>query len=310
MAGEKIAPREIDEVLDRASRGGGGGELRGPARPGARWSRRRSSSAVRRRRRSCSRFCREHLADFKIPPRLHIVECIPRAPTGKIQRRCCAEQLEHGMRIAIVGAGATGGFLGARLARAGGGRRPGRARAAPGRHARAGLRLIEPDGESVVAVEATDDLSALRGADAVILTLKAHSLPAMAARLAATARPRPVVVSAQNGIPWWYFQRHGGELDGTRLRTVDPGGVIAARSIRSASSAAWSTRPRASSLRASSSTSRAIGFSLGELDGSRSERMPGALRALIDGGPEGPGPAADPPGDLAQAARQRRLQPV
>ena len=130
------------------------------------------------------------------------------------------------MRIAILGAGATGGFLGARLARAG----ADVVLIARGPHLLAmsvtGLRLMTPDGESTVKVEATDDLAAVRDSDFVFVTLKAHSLPAIAERLAASLGDGTTVVSAQNGIPWWYFQRHGGELEGTHLETVDPGGII------------------------------------------------------------------------------------
>ena len=131
------------------------------------------------------------------------------------------------MRVAILGAGATGGFLGARLARTG----ADVVLIARGPHLQAmreaGLRLIEPDGESIVRVEATEDFAAIRGADAVFVTLKAHSVPAIAESLAANLGADTAVVSAQNGIPWWYFQRHGGELDGTYLETVDPRGMVA-----------------------------------------------------------------------------------
>ena len=117
------------------------------------------------------------------------------------------------MKVAILGAGATGGFLGARLAKAG----AEVVLIARGAHLRAmtesGLRLIEPDGVSTVRVNATDDLGVLRSVDAVFVTLKAHSLPAIAERLAANLGAGTAVVSAQNGIPWWYFQSEGGLLD-------------------------------------------------------------------------------------------------
>ena len=121
------------------------------------------------------------------------------------------------MRIAILGAGATGGFLGARLAKAG----TEVVLIARGPHLHAmresGLRLIEADGETTVPVEATDDLAAIRSSDFVFVTLKAHSVPAMAAGLAANLGQDAAVVSTQNGIPWWYFQRHGGEAHGFEL---------------------------------------------------------------------------------------------
>ena len=186
------------------------------------------------------------------------------------------------MRVAILGAGATGGFLGARLARAG----TDVVLIARGPHLQAmresGLRLIEPDGESIVRVEATDDLESVRSADFVFVTLKAHSVPAMAGRLAASLGAGTAVVSAQNGIPWWYFQRHGGELDGTHLETVDPGGMIG-RMIDPQRVIACIVYP-ATSVVAPGIVRHVEGerFSLGELDGSHTERI-AALSGLLTG---------------------------
>jgi 2-dehydropantoate 2-reductase len=74
----------------------------------------------------------------------------------------------------------------------------------------------------------TGDLEAIGHADVVFLGVKAHSLTALAPQLRPLLGPDTVVVSTQNGIPWWYFQNYGGELDGLHLERVDPGGVIAA----------------------------------------------------------------------------------
>ena len=186
------------------------------------------------------------------------------------------------MRVAILGAGATGGFLGARLARAG----ADVVLIARGSHLQAmresGLRLIEPAGESIVRVEATDDLEAVRSADFVFVTLKAHSVPAIAERLATSLGAGAAVVSAQNGIPWWYFQRHGGELEGTHLETVDPGGVIG-RTIDPQRVIACIVYP-ATSVVGPGIVRHVEGerFSLGELDGSRTERI-SALSGLLTG---------------------------
>ena len=186
------------------------------------------------------------------------------------------------MRIAILGAGATGGFLGARLAKAG----AEVVLIARGPHLRAmresGLRLIDQDGETTVPVEATDDLAAIRSSEFVFVTLKAHSVPAMAAGLAANLGHDAAVVSAQNGIPWWYFQRHGGELEGIHLETVDPGGVIA-RTIdprRVIGCIVYS----ATSVVGPGVVEHVEGerFSLGELDGIQTERIT-ALSALLTG---------------------------
>ena len=123
------------------------------------------------------------------------------------------------MRFTVLGAGATGGFLGACLARAG----FDVTLVARGAHLEAmrsrGLRVVEPDGsEFTTHPECTDDLAAAREADVTFVTLKAHSLPALAPRLGGGS----TLVFAQNGIPWWYFAGSG-----RRLESVDPGGRIA-----------------------------------------------------------------------------------
>ncbi len=186
------------------------------------------------------------------------------------------------MRVAILGAGATGGFLGARLARAG----ADVVLIARGTHLQAmresGLHLIEPGSESIVRVEATDDLEAVRSADFVFVTLKAHSVPAIAERLAASLGAGTAVVSAQNGIPWWYFQRHGGELEGIHLETVDPGGMIG-RTIDPRRVIACIVYP-ATSVVGPGIVRHVEGerLSLGELDGSHTERI-SALSGLLTG---------------------------
>lgn len=131
------------------------------------------------------------------------------------------------MKYAIVGAGAIGAFAGAMLARAG----EDVTLIARGPHLRVmqehGVRVRGEIGEFAVHPVATDDPAAAGPVDVVLLTLKAHGLAAMAPRLAPLIGDDTCVVSAQNGIPWWYFYRHGGEWEGTHLETVDPGGVIA-----------------------------------------------------------------------------------
>lgn len=132
------------------------------------------------------------------------------------------------MKIVIAGAGAIGGYIGARLAHAG----ADVVLFARGPHLRAmqqqGVRVISPDGDFSVHPAVTDDLGTIGAADVVFLGVKAHSLTGLAPKLRPLLGPDTVVVSTQNGIPWWYFEGHGGELDGLRLERVDPGGVIAA----------------------------------------------------------------------------------
>jgi 2-dehydropantoate 2-reductase len=151
-----------------------------------------------------------------------------------------------------------------------------------------GLRLIEVDGETTVPVEATDDLTAIRSSDFVFVTLKAHSVPAIAEGLAANLGPNTAVVSAQNGIPWWYFQRHGGDLDGIHLETVDPGGVIG-RTIdpeRVIGCIVYA----ATSVVGPGIVQHVEGerFSLGELDGDQTERIAALSRVLTEAGLKAP----------------------
>jgi 2-dehydropantoate 2-reductase len=192
------------------------------------------------------------------------------------------------VKFVIVGAGATGAFLGARLARAG----VDVTLVARGAHLAAmrerGVE-VRSDGESFVAhPPCTDDLSIVVEADAVILTLKAHSLPEIAPRLGPLLGPKTAIVTAQNGIPWWYFERHGGPLDGTRLRTVDPGGVIAMH-LEARRVIGCVVYP-ATSIIAPGVIQHLEGnrFSLGELDGTATERCRAIAGALIKSGFKAP----------------------
>lgn len=127
------------------------------------------------------------------------------------------------MKICVFGAGAIGGYMGAKLAQAG----AEVSLVARGPHLAAmqsgGLRLIEESGESVVEVRAEEDPAALGPQDYVIVTLKAHSVPPVVARMQPLIGPETTIVSGVNGVPWWYFHKIGGALEGTRLASVDPG---------------------------------------------------------------------------------------
>ena len=190
--------------------------------------------------------------------------------------------------MAILGAGAVGGFLGARLTRAS----VDTVLIARGEHLKAmkqnGLRVTEVEGEWSVRVQATDDFAAMRDADVVFVTLKAHSLPPVAERMAANLGGETAVVSAQNGIPWWYFQRHGGELEGIHLETVDPGGVIA-RAIDPRRVIGCIVYP-ATSLVSPGVVRHTEGerFSLGELDGGQSSRCIALSQVLGKAGLKAP----------------------
>jgi 2-dehydropantoate 2-reductase len=132
------------------------------------------------------------------------------------------------MRFAVVGAGAIGAYVGARLIEGG----SDVVLIARGEHLAAmrrdGLTVLSARGDVSVAVEASEDLGAIGGADVVIVALKAHSIPALAPSLGRLLAAGAATIWAQNGIPWWYFRDHGGALDGLALESVDPGGAIAA----------------------------------------------------------------------------------
>ncbi|TMF86168.1 MAG: 2-dehydropantoate 2-reductase, partial [Chloroflexi bacterium] len=185
------------------------------------------------------------------------------------------------MRLAIVGAGATGGYLGGCLARAG----ADVVLVARGPHLAAmrerGLTVREPDGSSFTThPECTDDLGgAVGSAEAVFVTLKAHSLPGVAEALGTALRPGASAVFAQNGIPWWY-------ADG--LETVDPGGAIAAHIPRQA--VLGCVVYPATSLAGPGVVEHVEGnrFSLGDPDGSRSERAAEVAQALVAAGLKAP----------------------
>ena len=127
------------------------------------------------------------------------------------------------MKICIFGAGAIGGYMGAKLAAAG----ADVSLVARGPHLKAmqenGLRLIEETGISTVKVTASDTASDLGPQDYVIVTLKAHSVPSVVPHMQPLINDHTTVVSGVNGVPWWYFHKISGALEGTRLQTVDPG---------------------------------------------------------------------------------------
>ncbi|HTX04531.1 MAG TPA: 2-dehydropantoate 2-reductase [Steroidobacteraceae bacterium] len=132
------------------------------------------------------------------------------------------------MRIAIIGAGAIGGFVGAQLAHAGEDvtfiARGATLEALKAR----GIRLTLNDGtEKVVPrVRATADYSQAGPHDVVVLAMKAHQVEAVARDVPRLFGPDTVVVPMQNGIPFWYFHRHGGIFEGRAVRSVDPTGSI------------------------------------------------------------------------------------
>lgn len=131
---------------------------------------------------------------------------------------------ENAAKICIYGAGAIGGYLGVQLAQAG----ADVSLVARGAHLAAmrkdGLKLLINGEERVAHPRCTDNPSELGPQDYVIVTLKAHQVPSVVDAMAPLLGPDTAIVTAYNGIPYWYFHRHGGQLDGTRLESIDPGG--------------------------------------------------------------------------------------
>lgn len=126
------------------------------------------------------------------------------------------------MKIAVFGAGAIGGYMAGRLAAAGEDVTLVARGAKLAAIRRDGLRLIEEDGETVTRPACTDDPAEAGVQDYVVLAMKAHSVPAVAPRLAPMLGPDTAVVPAVNGVPWWFFHRLGGDWEGRRLGSVDP----------------------------------------------------------------------------------------
>ncbi|MGB0689605.1 MAG: 2-dehydropantoate 2-reductase, partial [Candidatus Puniceispirillum sp.] len=129
------------------------------------------------------------------------------------------------MKICIFGAGAIGGYLGAKLAAHG----TDVSLVARGAHLDAmrtnGLRLIEETGETNVSVTASSDPQDLGEQDYLLITLKAHSVPPMVEKMAPLIGKHTTILSCVNGVPWWYFYKFGGDLEGTQLESVDPAGA-------------------------------------------------------------------------------------
>jgi 2-dehydropantoate 2-reductase len=128
------------------------------------------------------------------------------------------------MKICIFGAGAIGGYMGVKLAQAG----ADVSLVARGPHLAAmkanGLSLIEEGDERTnVSVTASDNPADLGPQDYVIVTLKAHSVPPVVAKMQPLIGPQTTLVWGVNGLPWWYFHGVGGPFEGTRLESVDPG---------------------------------------------------------------------------------------
>jgi 2-dehydropantoate 2-reductase len=183
--------------------------------------------------------------------------------------------------VAVVGAGAIGGLLGAHLSRSG----QDVILIARGTHLAAmksrGVTVRHGEDEFTARPECTDDLTTISRAEIVFVTLKAHSITAVAPTIGAALVEGASVVGAQNGIPWWYFEdRH--------LDSVDPGGVIA-RSIPYQSVVGCIAYPAAQVIEPGVILHlEGNRFTLGEPDGSKSERVQAISSMLVKAGFKAP----------------------
>ncbi|GAA4359289.1 2-dehydropantoate 2-reductase [Variovorax defluvii] len=194
------------------------------------------------------------------------------------------------MKIAVIGAGAIGGLVGAKLALAGEDVSFIVRGANLDAIATNGIRLISHDGSEQVArhVKATDRYEQAGPQDMVILAMKAHQVEAVAGEVPKLLGPKTVVVTMQNGIPYWYFHQHGGPLEGTVVRSVDPQGIVAAR-IPAERVIGCVVYP-ASELIAPGVVKHIEGdrFPVGELDGSSSERVNRVAGCFVNAGFKAP----------------------
>ena len=193
------------------------------------------------------------------------------------------------MKICIFGAGAIGGYMGAKLAQAG----AEVSLVARGPHLAAikdkGLTLAEADRDPVnVKINASENPADLGPQDYVMVTLKAHSVPAVVSKMQPLIGRNTTIVSGVNGVPWWYFHKIGTDLEGTRLESVDPDNtqwdgfgpdrVLGCVVYPAAEVSKPGTIKHIEGNR----------FSLGEPDGSKSERAVALSQALSAAGLKAP----------------------
>ncbi len=132
------------------------------------------------------------------------------------------------MKVCIVGAGAIGGLVGARLAQCGC-EVSAIARGATAAALRAHGMRVESEGTTThAAVQVAEEGAALGPQDLVVVAVKGPSLAGVAALITPLLGDDTMVLTAMNGVPWWFFQGFGGKFAGTRLGSIDPEGVIAA----------------------------------------------------------------------------------
>lgn len=189
------------------------------------------------------------------------------------------------MKVAVLGAGAIGAYVGAALHRGGADVHL----VARGAHLAAlrrnGVRVLSPRGDFTAFPHATDDPAEIGEVDYVFLGLKAHSYASSGALLAPLLGADTAVIAAQNGIPWWYFHElKGHPLEGRRVEAVDPGGAVTdVLALRRAIGCVvyCSTEIEEPGLIRHLEGTR---FSIGEPDGSVSPRCKDFSEAMVAGG--------------------------
>lgn len=188
------------------------------------------------------------------------------------------------MRVAVLGAGAIGGYVGASLCRAG----VDVHLIARGAHLAAlkanGVRVLSPRGDFSAHPHATDDPAEVGPVDYVFLGLKAHSYASAGPLLDPLLGPKTALVAGQNGIPWWYFHKLAGPYENHRIEAVDPNGATSA--VMAPERAIGCVVYPATVIESPGVIRHLEGtrFSIGEPDGTVSERCVRFSEAMIDGG--------------------------
>ena len=311
--GEKVSPLEVDEVLmDHPAVA----QVVTFAMPHAKLGEEVACAVVLREgmvvvEQEIRTFASGRLADFKVPRKVVILEEIPKGATGKLQRIGLAQKLgPRRVRICIYGAGAIGGLLGARLAKAG----AEVSLVARGPHLAAmrekGLTLRSAEETFTVRPAATDDPASL-GAAGLCRRSRSRRIRcrAWSAPMQPLLGPDTAVVMGVNGVPWWYFHGLGGAVRGPaaaqrrpRRRAVGrhrPGARDRLRRLPGGRGA------RARRDRAGRGRPLHPGRALGRADRAHRAPVPGPDRRR----PQGAGPRQDPRRDLGQALGQPLLQP-
>jgi 2-dehydropantoate 2-reductase len=188
------------------------------------------------------------------------------------------------MRIAVLGAGAIGAYVAAALARGGADVHVVARGANLNAMRRDGIRVFSARGDFTAAVPATDDPHDIGPVDIVFLGLKANGYATAGPLLEPLMHERTAVVAAQNGIPWWYFHGIDGPFAGRRIEAVDPDGVVT--SVIPPSRAIGCVVYAGTELEAPGVVQHLEGtrFTIGEPDGSLSERCRLFSEAMIAGG--------------------------